>query len=122
LAHCISGDYTLGAGVAKQMDKHYDMKRKLQDNYPNKSGRICALKVDNVFNLVTKATRYDKPTYATLKVALLDMKIQCLKGDIKKVAMPYIGCGMDGLEWKKVKLIVQDVFKGTDIEILICHL
>lgn len=38
------------------------------------------------------------------------------------IAMPKIGCGLDKLEWSKVKAIIEEVFAGTDIEILICYL
>lgn len=38
LAHCISGDYALGAGIAKIFNKVYDMKNKLLNNYPMEDG------------------------------------------------------------------------------------
>jgi hypothetical protein len=34
--------------------------------------------------------------------------------------MPIIGCGLDRLQWDKVSEIIKDVFKDTDIEILVC--
>jgi hypothetical protein len=36
--------------------------------------------------------------------------------------MPKIGYGLDRLQWGKTKEIIQEVFKDTDIEILVCHL
>lgn len=41
-------------------------------------------------------------------------------GMVTKLAMPKIGCGLDILEWNKVSEIIKDVFKDTDIEILVC--
>ena len=127
LAHCISGDYTLGAGIAKQFVDVYNMRFKLHKNYPIPDG--CkntsigkALLVDNVFNLVTKARVYHKPAYETLCDSLIDMRDQCEKLDITKLAMPHIGCGLDGLDWFIVKDIIEEVFEDTDIEILICEL
>ena len=38
LAHCISGNYTLGAGIAKKFDEEYDMKFKLHRDYPIPNG------------------------------------------------------------------------------------
>jgi O-acetyl-ADP-ribose deacetylase (regulator of RNase III) len=38
---------------------------------------------------------------------------------VNHLAMPRIGCGLDGLEWDKVKLIIQRVFKQTECEITI---
>ena len=42
--------------------------------------------------------------------------------DITKLAMPKIGCGLDRLQWDKVYDIICDVFKDTDVDILICEL
>jgi hypothetical protein len=127
LAHCISGDYALGAGIAKKFDEIYNMRFKLHKNYAIPEGEKFAnvgraLLVDNVFNLVTKQRCFHKPTYDTLYETLEDMKEQCIDFDITKIAMPYIGCGLDRLDWNKVKDVIEDVFEDTDIEILVCKL
>ena len=127
LAHCISGDYALGAGIAKTFDKVYNMRFKLHRDYAIPDGEKYAnvgraLLVDNVFNLVTKQRCFHKPTYDTLYETLLDMKEQCDNFDIEKIAMPLIGCGLDRLDWEQVKDVIEDVFGETDIEILVCKL
>lgn len=127
LAHCISGDYALGAGIAKRFDEEYNMRFKLFRDYAIPDGEKSAnvgraLLVDNVFNLVTKERCFHKPTYDTLYDTLVDMREQCEDFDITRLAMPLIGCGLDKLEWDKVKDVIEDVFENTDIEILICVL
>ena len=127
LAHCISGDYSLGAGIAAQFVDVYNMRYKLHRNYPIPDGEKfanvgAALLIDNVFNLVTKDRVYHKPTYDTLIETLEDMKEQCENLDINKIAMPRIGCGLDGLSWDMVEEIIKEVFEDTDMEILICTL
>lgn len=127
LAHCISGDYALGAGIAVAFDKNYNMKFKLHRDYAIPEDKKFAnvgraLLVDNVFNLVTKARCFHKPTYDSLYDTLVDMREQCLDFNITKIAMPIIGCGLDRLEWDKVKDVIDDVFGETDIEILVCKL
>ena len=127
LAHCISGDYALGAGIATQFVEVYNMRYKLHSQYPIPNGEKFAnvgkaLLVDNVFNLVTKARCFHKPTYDSLYETLVDMKDQCEEWDITKIAIPYIGCGLDQLEWDKVRDIIEDVFEDTDVEILVCSL
>jgi hypothetical protein len=127
LAHCISGDYTLGAGIAKQFDEIYNMRYKLHKKYPIPNGLKSdnvgkALLVDNVFNLVTKERCYNKPTYETLFETLKEMKRQCEDLDISKIAMPLIGCGLDRLDWCEVEEIISEVFASSDIEILVCTL
>jgi len=125
LAHCISADYALGAGIALIFNKKYNMSAKLNnlyptDNYDKYIGK--ALLIDNVFNLVTKERYFYKPTYITLRMSLEDMREQCLKNGIKKLAMPLIGCGLDKLSWDIVENIIINVFKNDDINILICKL
>lgn len=123
LAHCISSDFALGAGIAKTFDKIYDMRTKLFDFYSD----YCftggeSLRVDDVLNLVTKEKYYHKPTYNTLRQALEDAKVDCLALHINKLAMPWIGCGLDRLNQDEVYKIICEVFEDMDIEIVICEL
>lgn len=127
LAHCISGDFALGAGIAAKFDEVYNMRFKLFRDYPigneEKFGWVgSALLIDNVFNLVTKPRYFHKPSYDTLCDTLIDMKQQCQKYDITKLAMPKIGAGLDKLDWERVKKLIQETLDGSDIEILICIL
>ena len=123
LAHCISGDFALGAGIAKTFDNVYNMRFKLfkqYDNYTYTKG--TALIVDNVFNLVTKAKHWHKPTYQSVEEALQMMKYQCEYLNITKLAMPKIASGLDRLDWDQVYDIICEVFEDTDMEIRICEL
>lgn len=127
LVHCISGDYALGAGIAKQFTEVYNMREKLHNQFPIEEGERFAnvgkaLLIDNVFNLVTKARHFNKPTYDSLTDTLFEMRVQIEEKGIKKIAMPLIGCGLDRLEWDKVKENIQVIFEDLDIEILICIL
>lgn len=137
LAHCISADFALGAGIAKQFRDKLNIKKLLFEKYKNyhlfykkelvntigRSGD-CLIVDDErtVFNLVTKQSYWNKPTYESLEQALEVMKKQCINLKIKKIAMPQIGCGLDQLEWIKVSEIIDKVFNDTDIEILVCYL
>lgn len=128
LAHCISADFALGAGIALEFDKRFGMRRKLLSGYPQYLQYImlyriqgeCIL-IDRVFNLVTKERYFQKPTYRSVKQALMMMKKLCVAKNINKIAMPLIGCGLDRLQWEKVSEIVQEVFKDIDIEIVVCR-
>lgn len=126
IAHCISGDFTLGAGVAKRVNELYNMQFKLHMGYPLEDDDPAntylghALLIDNVFNLVTKGVYKEKASYEYLHDALLDMKEQCLIEGIQKLAMPKIGCGRDKLSWIDVSDMIHEVFKDTDVEILVC--
>ena len=123
LAHCISSDFALGAGIAKTFDEVYNMRFKLfksYDNYEYCGGE--ALPVDNVFNLVTKEKYWHKPTYESVRAALESMKTWMKFMSITKLAMPKIAAGLDRLEWSKVYEIICEVFADMDVEIVICEL
>ena len=123
LAHCISADFALGAGIAKIFDNVYNMKFKLYRNYDNYEYHGGdALPVDNVFNLVTKQKCWHKPTYDSLREALESMREQLEFMNVTKLAMPWIGCGLDRLEKDQVYDIICEVFEDMNIEIVICEL
>lgn len=123
LAHCISADFALGAGIAKTFDEVYNMRFKLFRNYDNyEYSGGDALPVDNVFNLVTKKKCWHKPTYYSLRESLEMMKEQMDFLGATKLAMPWIGCGLDRLQKDQVYDIICEVFEDTNIEIVICEL
>ena len=123
LAHCISADFALGAGIAKTFDEVYNMRFKLfreYDNYEYEGGD--ALLIDNVFNLVTKPKCYHKPRYETVSEALEVMKEIMETNATTKLAMPKIASGLDRCEWSRVYEIICEVFEDTNVEILSCEL
>lgn len=127
LAHCINGNYTLGAGIAREFADRMNMQNRLKWTYLIAEGEQAkyigkALLVGNVFNLVTKAFHFNKPTYESLYSALKSMHEQCKVLGIKYLVMPKIGCGLDGLDWNKVSKMIKEVFSDLDINILVCYL
>jgi Macro domain. len=126
LVHCISADFKMGAGIAKQFAQK-GVRNYLCVTHPiykwNDTGYAVFAPIathKGVINLVTKSKYFNKPTYDTLKEALLDSKTIIRDGD--SLAMPLIGCGLDKLEWTKVKDIILDVFKNDDIHITVYKL
>ena len=124
LAHCITADFSLGAGVAKQIDSAFNMKEKLHRFFtPGRKYHLGdALLVDNVFNLVIKMDPNKKVKYKRLRATLEDMKDQMEENLITKVAIPRLGCGHEGIDWDRVKTIIEEVFVDTNAEILVCLL
>ena len=132
LAHCISQDCAMGAGIAVVFDKKFTgmksyCQRVIQENNLSFPCIIpLTVSYNNydifVFNLVTKRVCYGKPTYTTITKAIEDMAFMCKQFNVKKLAMPKIGCGLDRLQWGKVREIIKEAFKDTDIEIVVKHL
>lgn len=75
LAHCISADFGMGKGIVVEFNKRFDMKRRLQQKYPDYVeqyihsgiGGDCIL-AGKVLNLITKERYFRKPTIMTMKV------------------------------------------------------
>ena len=126
LAHCISQDCKMGAGIAFSFDIRFKgmksyCKRVIKENkleYP------CIVpyfsEEQPVFNLVTKMNYWDKPTYKTLRSTIRSMAYLCK--NVKYLAIPKLGCGLDRLKWNKVKKIIEEEFKDLDIEIVVNYL
>lgn len=130
LVHCVSSDFAMGAGVAKEFTKRGVKDEILSDiiiNYSLKErvGR-CVITFATgwraEFNLITKERYWHKPTYNSLRLVIEDMRRACLPIGGLKLAMPKIGCGLDRLQWYKVKDILENVFSDIDIEILVCSI
>ena len=125
LAHCISSDFVMGAGIAKQFTNR-GVKNTLKTMYPERIWedrgyiRVCPMDNYTVVNLVTKNNVYDKPTYETLEQSLVELKEYMVSRELMQLAITKIGCGLDGLEWTKVHRMIINVFAGTNIDILVC--
>lgn len=128
LVHCISRDCAMGAGIAKEFVKRFpklkefckEVVKNYDFNYADTKVIYSLIITDEpyrVFNLVTKVKYNNKPTYERLHECLVELRNRC--DNQTKLAMPRIGCGLDGKDWNKVSAMIQDVFKDTDVEILI---
>ena len=135
LVHCISADFALGAGIAKEFNKRYHVKKELFERYPDyiqeftkTSNMYCfgdCLVTENerlILNLVTKKNYWNKPNPKCFYESLLNLRNIISQRNIKKIAMPLIGCGLDQLDWNWVSAKIKQVFEETDIEILVCKL
>lgn len=125
-AHCISLDCKMGAGIAVEMKKKFHLGglKFAIDNFDLQPIKVpVCFRHNGVLNLITKNKYYGKPTYDTMQGALASMWYLIKANlEIKKIAMPKIGCGLDGLSWPKVEEIIKELFEDTDIEILVCHI
>lgn len=123
LAHCVSTDCALGAGIAKEFRRRIPempdilktFNPKIGDaiGYPTRGGRI-------VINLFTKEKYNHKPTLLSLATSLFVFKRMVIEKGYTHVAIPEIGCGLDKLKWEEVRELIQEVFKDTDVEIVVC--
>lgn len=124
IAHCISGDFSLGAGLAKKLNEKFDISFRLfleqniadgQRYNPDHIGK--AFHTGQVYNLVTKGNLWDKPTYEALKSALTEVRVDMEKNGLKNLALPHLGTGHDKMKWTEVKKIIHEVFDDSDINV-----
>jgi len=117
LAHAISLDFKMGAGIAKIFRRKYikqilkarnemiDIEKSLVD-----VGKCLIVDVGEhyVFNLITKKLYYQKPTLKSMESSLKNMFEKAKALDVKAISAPRIGCGLDRLKWNDVeKLIIK---------------
>lgn len=65
-----------------------------------------------IFNLMTQFRPYVPAGPDAIKFSLDHMREYADDKGINKIAMPKIGCGLGGLKWNQVELVVQEVFGG----------
>lgn len=118
LAHCVSADLHMGAGIATIFKKKYNNIDKLKKQNI-KTGGVCTLKNKErfIFYLVTKNKYYEKPKIEDLEKCLINLFEFLIKNDIRKISMPRIGCGLDKLNWNDVEKIIQNIFIDIDVYI-----
>ena len=120
IAHCISADYALGAGFALTLESKYHIRDKLKQvgkyTYPD-----CIL-MDGILNLVTKGAYWTKPTYETFEASLYMAREICINTGTTILVMPRIGCGLDKLDWKVCKGLIETILVSSGINCAVYRL
>lgn len=126
LAHCVSQDLAMSRGIAKVFRSKFGRLKELHQQNP-RVGKLVHLKDNSttrkryVYYLVTKSRFYSKPTYETLWESLQELRKHLLENDVLKLAIPKLGCGLDGLNWRVVRNMLEVLFQNTGIDIRACH-
>ena len=118
LAHCVSQDLRMSAGIATEFKNKYGELKEMKNIQISIGGSI-ALKLNNntyIYYLITKRNSWDIPTYSALQLSLSTTKNHMINNNIRKLAIPRIGCGLDQLSWTTVKQIINDTFNLTNSE------
>ncbi|XP_048872289.1 ADP-ribose glycohydrolase OARD1 isoform X2 [Brienomyrus brachyistius] len=120
LAHCISEDCRMGAGIAVLFKKQFGGVSELKAQN-KKTGECAVLMRHNrfVYYLITKKKANHKPTYESLRQSLVAMRTHCRENRVTSLSIPRIGCGLDRLNWAKVSVMIEEVFQDSNIQITV---
>jgi len=119
-AHGCNCQGVMGAGIAVRFKKDYpemfdEYRRrcKAKPRQFNLGDSFLWKEKDKpfVFNLATQERPGRYATYQAIEAALVSMISQAKNEDITKIAIPRIGSGYGGLEWEKVREVIEKVFE-----------
>ena len=122
LAHCISRDAKMGRGIAVQFRRRFGRGEILELDVG--VGGVAVLRRGDrfIYNLVTKEHASGKPTYENIRRSLTAMKEHALQHNFVNISMPRIACGLDEMQWSRVKELLEFVFNKTNITLTVYHL
>ncbi len=120
VAHCISEDLKLGAGVALKVRKKYPSIIKHLRETKKTVGEVCMVKYkeDYIFNLITKKRFFEKPTYFNIFICLQNLRKLLLNLELNTIRIPLIGCGLDKKKWLVVKYMISFIFKDSKLKVI----
>ena len=135
-AHYISADGIMVESITIQFvdwfKKKYDLSLRSLCSYRDRNKGTC-IETGRLFNLVIKEHYLDKPTYSSLerslkclaKAYMQNYVINSMDGvedKLTTIVMPCMGCGLDQLNWTKVRDIIFKVFRYIPVNIVVCYL
>ena len=124
IAHCVSADFHLGRGVARDIRRKYGnrLRNQLRAVYPDVEIGDCIETSHGsrrIFHMVTKRWFHNRPTYQAMEDAILSLRGQLFVHGISQLAIPKIGCGLDRLNWDIVAGLLDKYCTSVDIRVYI---
>lgn len=123
-AHCVSQDAAMSAGIALQFRNRYPkMPQYVRENatrYPSviryvKDGRV-------IYNLVTKARYYNKPSRHDFAKAVELLFNELKQHGETKIMLPLIGAGLDQLPWAFTRTQLETLSNKYRVNVVVVYL
>ncbi len=70
-----------------------------------------------IINFPTKKDWKHRSAYSYIESGLQALKVELDKGEIKSISIPPLGCGNGGLDWSKVKPMMEEYLKDLPVDI-----
>lgn len=120
----------MGKGIALQFKRAFPYNfRVYQEACRNKELKVGSMLVTTdsnlacgkkiIINFPTKADWRKSSEYAYITSGLSALKDVIRKHNIRSIAIPPLGAGNGGLEWNKVKTLIEQYLDGIDAEIYV---
>ena len=111
IAHCVSKDLRMSAGLARKMKTRFGGVREMK-RMKRRVGNIAVIRRNgrSIVGLITKNHFWDKPSYGNIRRSLVKLRSYLADMNHHSIAMPLIGCGLDGKNWNIVESIISEVF------------
>ncbi|XP_034483968.1 ADP-ribose glycohydrolase OARD1 [Drosophila innubila] len=120
MCHCVAADLRMGKGIAVKFRNKFGQMAALQKQNVQPGGVAILQHQDRyIYYLITKQSSWGKPTYQLLHSSLSAMQEHMAKHNVQKLALPRIGCGLDGLNWTKVKDMLLEIFQADATELVV---
>lgn len=118
LAYCVAQDMKMTSGIAKVIMRKYGMlyelkakNLKIGEAVHSQHGK------QHLFYMTNKETSEERTEYAQMWNCLRSMRDQMLQLNLMKLGIPKIS---DGMDWKVVRNMIQEIFHNTGINVLVC--
>ena len=114
IAHCVSKDLRMSAGVARQMRTRFGGLREML-NSRRVVGDIVVIRRGHrhIIGLITKKHFWNKPSYHDIRRSLRCLRNYMLSSNQHSISLPRIGCGLDGKNWNVVENIINSIFDNN---------
>jgi O-acetyl-ADP-ribose deacetylase (regulator of RNase III) len=117
----------MGKGIALQFKKRYpemfDYYKRMCHLFKVKIGEMLVCEHSDlngtkvIINFPTKKDWKAPAEYWYIQAGLMSLVDVLVKRNIKSLAMPALGCGNGGLEWEKVKALIENQLSTLPIDI-----
>ena len=122
LAHCVSADLAMSAGIAVQFVKRWPDIRSGSSRSEPGSLHVHSSTRGYIFNLITKERFDDKPSLEDFRKSIVALKSKMQALNIKTLAVPELGSGRDRLNLSKVIQVLQSILVEAGIGVIMYHL
>lgn len=130
LVNTVNTEGVMGKGIALQFKTsfphNYKMYREACKKGEVKVGKVLMVKDKSLFggekmiiNFPTKTTWRKPSEYSYIIDGLKDLKKTIEESRIKSIAIPPLGAGNGGLDWEKVKQILQEYLGSIDSDVVV---